>query len=108
MRIRLEQRIDEVVDAYFDAADTAVVVAKYEGEVIPSSHPDYGARIAVYERLLDRIYGKPRQALELAGDPASETPIPLVSIVAGDASDPVTRRLAHALLARQAGRAERD
>jgi hypothetical protein len=86
MRELLEERIEELVDAYFDAARNSVVVAKYEGEVIPSDVIDYTARIAVYERLLDRVYGKPRQALELAAEDGSETPL-IVAVDGRELSD---------------------
>lgn len=39
-----------------------------DGEVVVSGHDDLGAMIAAAEKLLDRIYGRPRQALEHTGD----------------------------------------
>lgn len=67
MRDRVERKIEQVLGPYFDALEGAVVHATFEGEVIPSAHPDLGARIAAAEKLLDRVYGKPGQAIELTG-----------------------------------------
>lgn len=67
MRERVEDEIDKVLKPYFDILEGAVVHATYEGSVIPSDHPDLGARMAAAERLLDRVYGKPGQALEITG-----------------------------------------
>jgi hypothetical protein len=89
MRELVEERLVELVDAYFEAARSSVLVAKYEGEVNVSDVPDHAARIAVYERLLDRVYGKPGQHVEVKG---SETGDPLAVIVAGD--DPAARKAA--------------
>jgi hypothetical protein len=46
----------------------AVVIAKHEGKVFPSEVADLGAQMAAARELLDRVYGRPRQALELAGE----------------------------------------
>src|SRR2546425_405379 len=46
----------------------AVIVAKHEGVVYPSEVPDLAAQMAAARELLDRVYGRPRQALELAGE----------------------------------------
>lgn len=45
----------------------AKVHATHEGQVIVSSHDDLGAMQAAAEKLLDRVYGKPRQAVEHTG-----------------------------------------
>jgi hypothetical protein len=47
----------------------AVLVGRdKEGGVFPSDVEDLGAKIAASERLFDRVFGKPRQALEHTGD----------------------------------------
>lgn len=40
-----------------------------DGRVVMSSYEDLGAMIAAAEKLLDRIYGRPKQALSIAGEP---------------------------------------
>ncbi len=62
MREQIEARLDEVLDPYFRALTSAVVIAQHQGQVFASDVPDLGARIAAAERLLDRAYGRPRQA----------------------------------------------
>jgi hypothetical protein len=71
MRERVEEDVDRILVPYFDALEGAVVHATFEGEVLPSDHPDIGARIAAAEKLLDRVYGRPKQALEHAGPDGS-------------------------------------
>ena len=39
-----------------------------DGVVKMSSFEDLGAMISVAEKLMDRVYGRPRQALEISGD----------------------------------------
>jgi hypothetical protein len=51
----------------------AMIVAKHEGEVFASEVEDLGAQMAAAREILDRVHGKPRQALELAG--AEDGPI---------------------------------
>lgn len=47
----------------------AVLVGRdKEGGVFPSDVEDLGAKIAAAERLFDRVFGKPRQALEHTGE----------------------------------------
>lgn len=86
----------EVIDAIYDRAMTEPkLVAKYEGEVHVSDVDDLGAMLNAVERYLDRIEGKPRQAVELA---ASETGDPLAVIVARD--DPAVADAAREFLAK--------
>lgn len=67
MRDRIESEIDAVLEPYFAALTGAVAHSFYEGELVLSDEPDYGARIAAAEKLLDRVYGRPRQQLEHTG-----------------------------------------
>ncbi len=77
MRERIEQDIDRILRPYFDALEEAVLHATFEGSVIVSDVPDLGARIAAAEKLLDRVYGKPRQAMEHSGPDRGGVPIEL-------------------------------
>jgi hypothetical protein len=43
------------------------VTASYQGEVFASSVEDLQAQLEAAERLLDRVYGKPKQATEITG-----------------------------------------
>lgn len=54
-------------------------VSAKDGYVFVSDHDDLGAHIAAAEKLLDRVWGKPRQALEHAG---SETGVPVAIVAA--------------------------
>jgi phosphoglycolate phosphatase-like HAD superfamily hydrolase len=45
----------------------AVIIAKHEGEVFASEVDDLGAQMAAARELLDRVYGRPRQSVEVAG-----------------------------------------
>ncbi len=67
MRERVEAEVDRILAPYFEALEGAVVTATWEGEVIASDVADLGARIAAAEKLLNRVYGMPRQATELTG-----------------------------------------
>jgi hypothetical protein len=98
MRERVEERIDEILAPYFDQLTGAVMFAKWQGEVIPSEHPDTGARIEAAEALLDRVYGRPTQRTELAGDVAKP-----VRISAELLTDPELRDDLRAVARRLAG-----
>ena len=76
LRERVEAEIEKVIKPYFDALEHAMLHASYEGDVIVSDHPDLGARINAAEKLLDRVYGKPRQTIEHAG-PQDGSAIPV-------------------------------
>jgi hypothetical protein len=43
------------------------VHSSFQGEVYVSEHDDLGAMLDVAEKLLDRVYGKPKQSTELTG-----------------------------------------
>ena len=66
-----------------------------DGEIIASEIEDLGAQIAAAEKLLDRVYGKPRQALEHTG--ADGGPISASLIM-----DPALAREARDLIRRAA------
>lgn len=95
IRERIEADIERVLAPYFDALDNAVVHATHEGIVIPSDHPDLSARIAAAEKLLDRAYGRPRQAMEVSGEGGG----PVKASI--DVDDPEVRKLAGQLLRRR-------
>lgn len=108
LRERIEANIDRWLKPYEDAleANRAVVVAggsDEKGEQLPSRVelvPDHRARMRAAREPLDRVYGKPRQQVELGG---SETPI-RAEIVAVD--DSAVADAAHDFLRRIAGGAE--
>ena len=102
MRKKIEAEIDKVLKPYFEALEGAVVHAVYEGRVIPSEHPDLAARIAAAEKLLDRVYGKPGQALELTGKDGSPIEIDALAF-----TDPKVRKAADEF-ARRVGDARAD
>lgn len=85
MRRRVEEEVDDILAPYFDALRGAVLHAAYEGEVFVSDHPDVAARIAAAEKLLDRVYGRPRQVTEVTGEDGG--PIQLE----GELADPTVR-----------------
>lgn len=74
LRERVEAEVELIVAPYFQALSEAVLTATYEGEVIASELPDLAGRIQAAEKLLDRVYGKPRQTIEHAG-PESGPPV---------------------------------
>jgi hypothetical protein len=53
-----------------------------DGEVVVSAHDDLGAQVTASERIQDRLYGKPRQALEHTGPDGG--PIELEDVVGLD------------------------
>lgn len=80
MRVRVEAHVDQVLAPYFKALGVdyvggearlgrgAVIVGKTkDGEVIPSDVEDLAGQVAAAERLLDRVYGRPKQTAELSG-----------------------------------------
>lgn len=66
-KVEQEYGIDAVLKPYFEALTKANLFATYQGEVNVSPHPDVGARIEAAEKLLDRVYGKPKQTTEVSG-----------------------------------------
>lgn len=67
LREKVEAEADLILKPYFDTLRDAVLTASYEGEVIASDIEDLGAKVAVAEKLLDRVYGKPKQSQEISG-----------------------------------------
>jgi hypothetical protein len=95
LRERLEGDADRILDALWNAldADTAtVVLAGEEREV--ELVPDHRTRIAAAREILDRAYGKPKQATEVSGPDGG--PVAVV-----DMSDEQTRALVGDLLRRR-------
>ena len=68
LRERIEERIDEVIEVYLEAmkAQDVVIHGKGEDRKIECI-PDHAIRLRAVEALNDRAYGKPAQAVELAG-----------------------------------------
>jgi hypothetical protein len=69
IRERIEEDIEPVIAALVDAltADRGVVVGQGENATVESV-PDHDARIKAARELLDRAYGRARQALEHTGE----------------------------------------
>lgn len=68
LRERLEERADEIIDVYLDAARAVTHEAVGYGEdreIIEV--PDHALRLKAAEALHDRAYGKPKQATEISG-----------------------------------------
>jgi hypothetical protein len=99
MRERVEAEMEAVLAPYFEAIREAVMFVKYEGELVVTDTPDLAGRIAAAEKLLDRVYGKPRQTIEHAG-PESGAPL----AVEFDLGESARKVLADALRARPASR----
>lgn len=68
LRSRIEERVDEVIEVYLDAmkADRTIVIGRGEDAVV-EREVDHAIRLRAVEALNDRAYGKPAQAVELAG-----------------------------------------
>src|SRR4051794_8466010 len=59
LRERVEARVDELVEAYFDALEAEKVVVVGSGEFAEAEkHPDHALRLKAADALLDRVYGK--------------------------------------------------
>lgn len=56
-------------DGSVEALDRGAIVTgeSKDGEVVPSLIEDLGAQIAAAEKLLDRVYGRPKQSTEISG-----------------------------------------
>jgi hypothetical protein len=65
----------DVDDGRVTPCPRAVILAKHEGRVFASEVEDLAAQMAAARELLDRVYGRPRQSLEVAG--AEDGPIAL-------------------------------
>lgn len=67
----------------------AKATATHQGEVIASDIEDLGTQMAAAEKLLDRVYGRPRQATEISGPEGGAVEVRNVDI-----GDPDVRRWA--------------
>lgn len=85
LRTKLEADADRVLDPLFDAleADIAIPVGSGE-EAAVDYQPDHRTRLLAVKEILDRVYGRPKQATEITGPQGGP-----VSVV--DISDPETR-----------------
>lgn len=108
MREKLEENIDLMIDPYLQQALQAVnripkVIDPKTGEITEWEEiPDYKARIAAVEKLLDRGYGKPGQALELTGRDGNPIEVDALAF-----TDPTVRKAADEY-ARRVGNARAD
>lgn len=99
MREWVEEHVQELLDPYVRGLRATIVVktgVDDEGEPEFSAQPDIEFRQKSAERLLDRAYGRPAQAVELTGSDNG----PAIEIVAKDdraagiAAEEFLRRLA--------------
>lgn len=67
--LHLDKREDGAAKLYGESKD---------GVIVPSSIEDIGAQIAAAEKILDRLFGKPRQAVEMTG--AEGGPVEVISV----------------------------
>lgn len=96
LRERIEERMDEVIDVYLEAMKAQDVVVHGTGKDREVEHiPDHTIRLRAVEALNDRAYGKPAQAVELAGKDGG----PVAASI--DVDDPEVRKLAAKLLRRR-------
>lgn len=98
MRERIENDIDQVLAPLFDGleASAGITIRIGDGQDTLVETPDHRTRIAAAKELLDRVYGKARQALEHTGAGGG----PVAHEV--DIADPESRRLIGELLRRRA------
>lgn len=61
----VERELEVWLAPYREAVTSAVLSATYEGQVIASDVPDVGARISAVEKVLNRVYGMPKQAVDV-------------------------------------------
>jgi hypothetical protein len=97
MRQRVEAAVDQLLAPYFrtlgivgwthdgepvvdEKAGAMEVGRSHTGREFLTDIPNLGARIAAAEKLLDRVYGRPKQTQEIAGmDAGPLVPPPLPS-----------------------------
>jgi hypothetical protein len=64
LKVRLEERADEIIDVYLEAA-RATTHERVGRKLIEV--PDHAMRLRAVEALHDRAYGKPKQVSEITG-----------------------------------------
>lgn len=87
------QRLREMVEAeleiwlapYRQAVTGAVIMGKVDGIPFTTKIPDVGARIAAAEKVFDRVYGRPRQAVEHSGPDGGAITLQALAELAADA-----------------------
>lgn len=73
LKVRLEERADEIIDVYLEAARASTVTIEEfvnedgETEMRAVEVPDHAMRLKAVEALHDRAYGKPKQVSEITG-----------------------------------------
>lgn len=68
IRERIEEEMDEWYQVLLDARDASKPVMVGHGEdAYVVDIPDHGVRLAAFREVMDRAYGKPKQATELSG-----------------------------------------
>jgi len=85
LRERVEERIDEVLAPLFEGLSaTRGIALSIRGGGMEIAHvPDHQVRLAAVRELLDRAYGKPRQAIEHSGTPPAMPEGQIIAELAG-------------------------
>lgn len=98
MRERVEAEVESILRAYFDALDASrpMLVGKGKDRRVVEQ-VDHYFRLRAANALLDRVYGKPRQAHELSGPDGGP-----MRIAEDELADPETREALHELVRRVA------
>jgi hypothetical protein len=103
LRKRLEADIERVLKPLFDGleASKGITLAIGGGKTELVETPDHALRLAAVRELLDRAYGKPKQATELTGPEGG--PVQVEGSVDLRNLSPTELRELRALLARASG-----
>ncbi len=99
LRERLEQQADAVLNVLWDGleADTHTVVGSGESAELEIL-PDHRVRLLAAKEILDRAYGRPKQATEVSGVGGDA-----IKVQAADMSDPAVRAWALDMVRERAG-----
>jgi hypothetical protein len=94
LRERFEAEADRVLNPLFDAleADIATVVGRGE-EAMVDYQPDHRTRLLAIKEILDRVYGRPKQATEITGPQGG--PVQVIDPGNAEARDAIAELLRH-------------
>jgi hypothetical protein len=81
MRERVEADIELVLKPYFEALEAKLMTTVFSAEdgvlTVMTDVPDLEMRMKAADKLLDRVYGKPRQQMEHSGPDKGGIPLEL-------------------------------
>lgn len=94
LRERLEKNIDVVLEPLFDGlfANKGMTISLKGGGMEVVETPDHSTRIAAVRELLDRAYGKPKQATEITGADGGPVQVGSVDLSTLDADELIQLR----------------